>query len=178
MKQLLVILSLFSLFYISVSAQPCNCPTVPKRPERPSRNEIGISGGALYSPDHKEWGSSISILYFRSPLYHSKWSFGGGIERVWLDGAHWAFFAGTKYEIFDHFSLSVLPGVMLLNNNHPKNSTTEIADSERKTLFSLHTEIVYDLLNWEKFHLGPAIDYVWAKEHSNFMFGIHGAFGF
>ena len=158
---------LFALSYMNLNAQqPCNCPTPPKYHERHSRNEVGISAGALYSPDHKEWGQTAHIHYFRTISYYSHWSLGGSVEQAWLDGSHWTFAAGAKFQPFDHFSLSVLPGIKLFSDNNTK------------TLFSLHFEAVYDLFHWDKFHLGPAIDYAWAKNHTHFMLGIHGAFSF
>ena len=168
-------LLLFTLFYVNASAQalPCNCPVPPKHPERYPYNEIGISAGALYSPDHKEWGETVHIDYFRAISPYSSWSFGGGVEYARLDGSHWTFAAGVKYEPFDHFSFSVLPGIKFLNHGNSDN-----AESGKNTLFSLHFEVVYELFRWEKFHLGPAIDYSWAKNHSHSMLGIHGAFSF
>jgi hypothetical protein len=168
MKKSFVAVLLFGLFYINASAQqPCNCPTPMKHYQPHSRNEIGISAGALYSPDHEEWGTTAHIHYFRTLSRGSNWSLGGLVEQAWLDGVHWTFAAGVKFEPFDHFSLSLLPGVKLLNH-----------DSDKKTLFSLHFEAVYDLFHWKKFHLGPAIDYAYAKNHNHFMIGIHGAFSF
>ena len=174
MKKVFIVLLLFSFFYISASSQvqPCNCPTIPTRYERYSPNEIGLSAGALYSPNHKEWGMSAHIHYFRT-IFHSSWSLGGSVEQAWLDGSHWTFAAGVKYEL-DHFSFGVLPGVMFLNHNASEGST----EPDKKFLFSIHTEIVYELIHLGKFHLGPAVDYAWAKNHSHFMFGIHGAISF
>ena len=169
MKKSFIILLLFSFFYIDASAQQaCDCPTFPSRYTPHLSNEIGISAGALYSPDHKEWGVSTHIHYFRAVSNRSRWSLGGAVEQAWLDGSHWTFAAGVKYSLFEHFSLSVMPGVMLLNHDY----------SDKKTLFSLHTEVVYDLFSWRNFHLGPAIDYSWTKNHSHIMFGIHGGFDF
>ena len=169
MKKSFASILLFGFFYINAGAQqPCNCPTPPQRLELHPRNEIGISAGALYSPDHKEWGQTAHIHYFRTISRRSHWSLGGLVEQAWLDGSHFTFAAGAKYQPFDRFSLSVLPGVKLLNHDY----------SDKQTLFSLHLEAVYDLFNWEKFHLGPAVDYAWAKNHTHFMIGIHGAFSF
>ena len=175
MKKIFIVLLLFNFFYISASSQvqPCNCPSIPERYKPASRNEIGISAGALYSLNHKEWGKSVHIHYFRTISRNSHWSLGGGVEQAWLNGSHWTFAAGIKYELFERFSLSVLPGVKFLNHDYSDN-----IEPEKKRLFSLHAEAVYDLFNLGKIHLGPAVDYAWAKNHSHFMFGIHGAFSF
>ena len=168
MKKSFVTILLLTLFYINASAQqPCNCPTPMQHYVPQLRNEIGISAGALYSPDHKEWGQTAHIHYFRSISYRSNWSLGGLVEQAWLDGTHLTFAAGVKYKL-DHFDFSLLPGVKFLNHDY----------SDKKTLFSLHFEAVYDLFHWGKLHLGPAVDYAWAKNHTHFMIGIHGAFGF
>lgn len=36
------------------------------------RNEIGMSTGALYATDHKEWGAGLHIHYFRTLGNHSR----------------------------------------------------------------------------------------------------------
>jgi len=168
MKKTFIILLSFSFFYIDARAQQaCDCPTFPSRYTPHLRNEIGISAGALYSPNHEEWGTAAHIHYFRTVSDRSRWSLGGSVEQAFIDGSHWTFAAGVKYQI-DHFGLSLMPGVKFLNHDHSSN----------ETLFSLHAEIVYDLFHWKRFHLGPAIDYAWAKNHSHFMLGIHGAFSF
>ena len=169
MKRLFIIFLLSGFFHISAKAQPqpCNCPTIPSRYTPRLYNEIGISAGTIYSPNHEEWGKAAHIHYFRTISRSGSWSLGGSVEQAWIDGSHWAFAAGVKYQL-DHFSLGVLPGVMLLNHDN----------AEKKTLFSIHSEIVYDLIHLQKFHLGPAIDFAWAKNHTHLMFGIHGALSF
>jgi len=137
-----------------------------------ARNETGISTGALYSPDHNEWGAAVHIHYFRTLSAHSRWSLGGGIEQAWLDGTHWVIAAGVKYQLFDRFSLGALPGIMAINHSEGGHETGA------KTLFAFHAEAVYDLFHWDKFHLGLAADYSWAKKHSHFLIGLHGAFCF
>ena len=181
MKKSFITLLLFSLFCISTNAQmqPCDCPIFPNRYEPHFRNEIGISTGALYSPDYKKWGATAHIHYFRTISHRNPWSLGGFVEQAWLDGTHWTFAAGVKYQLFDHFCLSVLPGVKLLNYDYSNNhSTIENSKADKKKLFLLHFEVVYDLFHWGKIHFGPAVDYTWAKNHSHFMFGIHGAIPF
>ena len=126
-----------------------------------SENEIGLSSSAVYSPDHKEWGTGIHVHYFRMLSPHSKWSLGGGIEGVFADDKHFSFNAGVKYEVINRLSISLLPGILFV-----------------KPSFSLHTEIVYDLFHWENFHLGTAIDYSWSKDDSHFAVGIHAAYCF
>ena len=170
MKQLVFVLAIFFVVILPLAAQE-------DHDHHHARNEIGISTGALYSPNHYEWGTSTHVHYFRTLSLHSHWSLGGGVEQAWLDGTHWAVAAGAKYQLFDRFSLGMLPGVMFLNHSHEDHGI-EKTKSEMKTFFSLHTEAVYDLFHWDRFHLGLAADYSWTKNHSHFMIGVHGAFCF
>jgi len=168
MKKSFITLSLFCIFYIGANAQaPCDCPVIPSRYQPHLRNEIGISAGAIYSPNHEEWGTAANIHYFRTVSNRSRWSLGGSIEQAFIDGSHWTFAAGVKYQI-NYFGLSVMPGVKFLNYDY----------SEKETLFSLNAEITYDLLRWYKFSLAPAVNYAWAKNYSHIMFGARGAFRF
>lgn len=141
-------------------------------------NEIGISGGAVYCPDHKEWGTGIHLHYFRLLDPHSKWSLGGGIEGVWTDNPHFSVNIGAKYEVIDRLSIGLMPGIMFSKHKKHEDSENYQGDSDYEANFSLHVETVYDLFHWEKFHLGPAIDYSWAKDDSHFFFGIHAAYCF
>ena len=140
-----------------------------------SRNEIGFSGGALYAFGHDEWGGGLHLHYFRTLKLHSKWSIGASIEHAWADGNHFNTGAGVKYQLFDRLSISALPGISFISHNK---TDTHSANEPRKTLFSLHFELVYDLFHWENFHLGTVLDYSWEKSDQHAMLGIHAAFCF
>ncbi len=140
-----------------------------------AENEIGLSGGAVYTFEHNEWGAGIHMHYFRMLSAHSKWSLGVELESVWADGNHFTVGAGVKYEIIDRLSIGLLPGISFFQHNdtHPGPDNTDY-----KSQFSLHTEVVYDLFHWEHFHLGPAVDYSWTAHDAHFAIGIHGAYCF
>jgi hypothetical protein len=140
-----------------------------------SRNEIGFSGGALYAFGHNEWGSGLHLHYFRTLRLHSKWSLGGGVEQVWVDGSHFNVGAGVKYQLLERLSISALPGISFISHNE---TDAHSAEKPPKTLFALHLELVYDLFHWDKFHLGTVLDYSWEKRDSHAMLGIHAAYCF
>ena len=50
-----------------------------------NRNELGVSGGTLFSLEHKEWGAGIHLHYYHKLGEHSKWSLGGMIESAWVN---------------------------------------------------------------------------------------------
>ncbi len=133
-----------------------------------AENEAGISGGAVYSLEHKEWSSGVHVHYFRMLEPHSKWSLGGEFETVFGDDVHFTIGAGVKYQIIDDWSIGLLPGITFSKHD----------SSKYEPSFSLHFETVYDLFHWEKFHLGPAIDYSWSKEDSHISIGVHAAYCF
>ena len=159
----------FGLFYVSfIHAQGHSG-------HEHSRNEIGFSGGPLYSFEHNEWGAGIHLHYFRTLGQHSKWSLGGGIEHAWADGNHFNVGAGVKYQLLERLSVAAVPGITFLSH---KKADAYNANEAHKSLLTLHFELVYDIFHWENFHLGPVFDYSWTKNDSHAMLGIHVAFCF
>jgi hypothetical protein len=140
-----------------------------------SRNEIGFSGGLLYSFGHQEWGGGVHLHYFRTLGLHSKWSLGGAFEFARVDGSHYNAGVGAKYQLFNRMSIGALPGVTFLSHN-PTDAND--AHEKRKALFTIHFELVCDIFQWEKFHLGPVFEYSWKKSDAHSMVGIHAAFCF
>ena len=146
-----------------------------------ARNEIGISPGATYSPSHKTWGFGIHAHYFRTLSEHSRWAIGGSVEQVSSHGSHWSLSVGPKYQILDRLSVAVMPGITFFkhsedDHDHDTHAADDPHDARRR--FSLHTELVYDLIHLDRFHMGPTIDYSWSKNDSHFMIGIHCAYSF
>ena len=143
------------------------------------RNEIGVSGGAIYSFDHEAWGSGVHLHYYRTLGDHSKWSVGVMAEQVRVHGGHFTVGAGVKYQILPRLSIGLLPGVTFLRHDeHEDHGDHAHIHTDRKTLFSAHAELVYDLFHWEKFHLGPVIDFSFSKDDSHAMAGLHFAICF
>lgn len=142
-----------------------------------ARNEIGISPGVTYSPSHRNWGVGVHAHYFRTLGEHSPWALGGSLEQVFAHGAHWTVSVGGKFQVIDRLNLVVMPGVTFFKHEGEHGHE---ADHEHtgKAQFSVHFEIGYDLIHWEHFHLGPAIDYSWSKYDTHFMLGVHCAYAF
>lgn len=146
-----------------------------------SRNEVGISPGIIYSPSHQNWGFGIHAHYFRTLGDHSPWSLGASLEQVNAHGSHWTVSAGAKYELIDRLNLAVMPGVTFFKHRHEAEHEDEHEHEHehgKKAQFSVHFELVYDLIHWDRFHLGPAFDYSWSKQDNHFMLGVHCAYGF
>lgn len=136
------------------------------------RNEIGISTGALYATDHKEWGTGLHIHYFRTLGDHSRWAVGAYAEEAWFDNSHFSIGAGGRVEIIERLHFGAFPGVTFTKHDHDSDNHNS------KSKFTIHTELVYDLFHWNKFHIGPVIDYSWSKNDAHFMLGVHTAFCF
>jgi len=140
-----------------------------------SRNEIGFSGGALYSFGHYEWGVGAHLHYFRTLGLHSKWSLGGSTEFAWAEGNHFNIGAGVKYQLFNRLSIASFPGMTFFSHHEVEAHYKHLF---RKAQFALHFELVYDLFQWDNFHVGTVFDYARAKNDSHAMIGIHAAFCF
>ena len=141
-----------------------------------SRNEIGLSSGGIYSLEHKSWGKGMHLHYYRTFNEHSKWSFGVMSEYVRTHDAHFTFGAGIKYQPFENLGIAVLPGMTFLQHEHDDEHSNHRHDEKIK--FSVHFELIYDLLHWGNFHLGPVVDFSWSKNDAHGMIGIHAAYCF
>lgn len=126
------------------------------------RNEVGLSVGAAYEIEHKEWKSAIHGHFFRTFTAHSRWAWGVGAEYIPGSETHFEVGAGMRFEPIGGLQLSLMPGV----------SVTD------KARFSLHTEAIYEAIHIGKFHLGPVVGYAWTKDHSHLSAGVHAAFAF
>lgn len=169
----------FSIIFLLILVAILSCPSSlygQGHSHSHARNEVGISPGAIYSPSHNSWGFGIHAHYFRTLGDHSRWAFGGGVEKAFLHGGHWTIGAGARYNLLDCLSIAVMPGVTFLN--HDEHEGEEMHSHAAETKFSLHVEVAYDLFHLEHFHFGPAIDYSWSKGDSHFMLGIHCAYLF
>lgn len=142
-----------------------------------SRNEIGLSGGALYSLEHKEWGVGTHLHYYRTLGDHSKWALGAMAEYAYVHGSHFTLGAGAKYQLTEKLGIGVLPGITFLQHDDDAH-VADYGNHENKAIFSTHFELVYDLFYWNGFHFGPVIDYSWSKNDSHGMIGIHAAYCF
>lgn len=146
-----------------------------------ARNEIGISPGVTYSPSHENWGFGTHVHYFRTLGAHSPWALGGSVEGTFTHESHWTLSAGAKYQILDRLNLAVMPGITFLGHHgdeHPHDARHADEKQGVQLKFSIHFELVYDLIHWEHFHLGPAIDYSWSRNDTHFMLGVHFAYAF
>lgn len=147
-----------------------------------SPNEIGINAGGLYTINDKEWGAGIHAHYFRSLGDHSRWAIGGFVEQTMFLDNHFSVGVGAKYRVIDRLYLTAMPGLSFTKHDHSDHDHEghehHDHDNGTKTKFSIHTEAVYVLFEWNKFHMGPAVDYSWSKNDSHIMLGIHAAIDF
>ncbi len=141
------------------------------------RNEIGISSGGIYGFNDKTWGAGVHMHYFRSLGDHSRWAIGGFYEYAWLDGNHYSFGVGAKFEAIDRLHLGLFPGLVFLKHEEDAHDHSH-SHGESEKQFAVHAEVVYDLFEIGKFHFGPVADYSWSKDDSHVMLGIHAAYSF
>ena len=148
----------------------CQGSQCPAHAHGHTRNEIGVSTGPTYA--HEEWVPSIHVHYFRKLSDHSRMSLGAMVEHVWGHDNHLTVGIGIKVEPLRGLSLSVMPGVTLFDHDDNNGSN----GNEHDRAFTTHVELVYDLLHFGNFHLGPAICYAFsptANKHSHLMVGVH-----
>lgn len=126
------------------------------------QNEIGLSVGAAYEIEHKEWKPVVHGHFFRAFTPDSRWAWGAGLEYLPGDETHMEIGAGVRFAPIDQLQLSLMPGVSITDNAR----------------FSIHTELAYEAINLGNFHLGPVVGYAWTKDHSHLSAGIHAAFAF
>lgn len=141
-----------------------------------ARNEIGVSAGPFYAIDDKSWGSGVHLHYFRSLGNHSRWAVGGFLEQAWSDENHFSVGVGVKFEVIERLHLGVSPGVSFGKHSH--GDLHDHHDESTKARFAMHMELVYDLFEWKKFHVGPVVDYSWSKDDSHVALGVHAAYCF
>ena len=60
------------------------------------RNEAGLSLGAAYGIEHKEWAPAIHAHYFRTLAPHSRWALGAEIEGASLGDRRRSEISGTE----------------------------------------------------------------------------------
>lgn len=126
------------------------------------QHEVGVSIGGAYGIEHREWAPVIHAHYFRSFTPHSRWAFGGGVEYIPGDEQHAEVAAGVRFEPIDKLQLSLMQGISIAE----------------KTRFSVHAEVIYEVLHWGNFHMGPVAGYAWTKDHSHCSVGLHFALAF
>lgn len=126
------------------------------------RNELGLGASAAYEVNHREWAPSFHLHYFRALTPHSRWALGGGIEYMKEEKRHFEIGLGVRYELIEKLHLTVVPGVTVTD----------------KARFSVHSEVVYEVLHCGRFHLGPVAGYAWSKGHAHCSIGLHTAIGF
>ncbi|MCD8072360.1 MAG: hypothetical protein LUE10_04155 [Alistipes sp.] len=170
MRTVIILAALTFLFPSGIFAQNGNSPIGAATTAPPAhtgahhheRNEIGVSLGTILDIDGW-WGSGVHFHYFRRLGDHSRWSVGTFAEQARIDDFHFSMGAGVRYEPVGNLSLGLYPGYTI---------------SEGDIAFSTHVEVVYDILSWKNFHLGPVFEYSWSREDSHFMLGVHWAYCF
>lgn len=182
MMRIFAALAAFGLAAQTASAQEHHHKTSDPMACHMSRNEIGLSGGALYGPAHGEWGGGAHLHFFRTLRPQSRWAWGAMAGADWMkDGTHLTLGAGMRYALPWRMEVSLMPGLALARHDmdgmdaHEGHDHGSPANDKYKAYFATHAEWVWHALAIGRFHLGPAIDYSWMKDDSHLMLGLHGA---
>lgn len=129
------------------------------------REEIGVSSGAVYLINDKEWVYGMHVHYVYRAFNNQKFGVGFGYEHLFDEHKH--DFVGIigAYSPIQDLTFSVSPGI-----------TIEGEESKEST-FTTHFECVYEF-KVKSFHIGPEIDLSYSSHHSHVGAGIHIAYGF
>ncbi|MBP9674894.1 MAG: hypothetical protein KBD63_07330 [Bacteriovoracaceae bacterium] len=128
--------------------------------------EFGTALGVvpILNEDEVSWGIHAHLL--RSMESIKRLKIGFGLENIFDEHAHINTSAVFNYQISQGFSASYSPGILFFKEN-----------SKWEKYFSSHFEFLYEF-EIGNYHLGPIVEYSYAKVDQHLMFGIHFAFGF
>ena len=123
-------------------------------------NEIGGAVGAVFNLHENDIGTGIHIHYmrmFKGKLEH--FGVAPGFETILGDHKHYTFHVFALYRPIHSWWIGIGPGLTYFEH-----------DEELR--FSGHIETGYEF-ELGKIHLGPVVEYAWAKEDQHIMVGIH-----
>ncbi len=129
------------------------------------KNHIGLAVGPVYVINEKEFAPGLHLHYAR--LYEigqseSAFGIGLGLEAIFDDHRHYATSVNFSYLPIHNLTFTVAPGVQF----GPEHAE-----------FTSHFEVSYEFI-LGKIHLGPVLEYAYAKEDAHAMLGAHIGFGF
>ena len=127
---------------------------------------VGLGVTEAYSTGHNEFNPGIHLHLMKSIGHANFWKVGLGYEFLNGDEKHHSFYLPLAMQLFEGFTLSVAPGVVMAKE-----------DGVNESLLSGHVEGLYEF-ELGPLHLGPLIGFGFNRHESHIGLGIHAGFGF
>jgi hypothetical protein len=127
------------------------------------KNHIGIAIGPVYIISEKEFAPGLHVHYvYLYEINNIHLGTGLGLETIFDDHKHFSTSINFSYFPIHNLTLTVAPGAMF---------------SETSTEFTTHFEASYEFV-FNKFHIGPLVEYAYATVDKHIMVGLHIGYGF
>lgn len=124
---------------------------------------IGLATGPVYILGENEFAPGLHLHMARLiDLSSGQLSFGLGLEGIFDEHRHYSASVNFSYLPIHNLTFTVAPGVQYGEGDY--------------TLTS-HFECSYEFI-FDRFHVGPVIEYAWAPTDAHIMAGVHFGFGF
>jgi len=131
--------------------------------EEEHRNHIGLATGPVYIINEDAFAPGVHLHY--TYLYHlgsAQFGTGLGFEAVFDEHTHYSTSLNLSYLPIHNLTFTVAPGIQFGPNS---------------TEFTTHFEVSYEFI-LGAIHLGPVLEYAYAKDDAHAMIGVHIGFGF
>jgi len=123
-------------------------------------NEIGGAVGMVFILEEQETALGFHLHYYRRlPGKMKPFGVSPGLALFLGDHRHYTFHVMMVYSIIHGWWVSAGPGITYL-------------DHDNEFVGSAHVETGYEF-DIGKLHLGPVVEYTWAKEGQHIMLGLH-----
>ncbi len=127
------------------------------------RNHIGLAVGPVYVLHEEEYAPGLHFHYmYLFQVANTEFGIGLGLESILDEHRHYATSINLSYLPIHNLTLTVSPGIQFG------------PDVEE---FTSHFEASYEF-NFGEIHLGPVLEYAYAKDDEHAMLGLHVGFGF
>jgi hypothetical protein len=118
----------------------------------------------VYSLTEKELSYGLHVHYLYN-LPDTKFGIGAGYERIFDEHGHNTFGIVCAYRPVEHLNINVSPGL-----------TVEDIETESAN-FSFHLEALYEY-EINALHIGPVLEFAFAREDYHISLGLHIGIGF